>query len=156
MPNPTSEITSHITLPLVIAQFVLIIAVFSGTPGNSESLAVTVLATVLIIGAIGVAFWALHAMRMHTFTVMPAPRETGVLCTNGPYARVRHPMYSAVILGCLGYCIYSQQFSKWMVLLALIAVLLTKLGLEEILLRAKYSTYSDYSKTTSRLLPGIY
>jgi protein-S-isoprenylcysteine O-methyltransferase Ste14 len=78
------------------------------------------------------------------------------LITTGPYAFVRHPIYTGLLLGILGSAI---AVGEWRGLLAMvfgIAALWPKLRLEEKWLRAEFGeSYEAYSRKVSALLPHV-
>lgn len=117
----------------------------------------SLLALIAIALAAALALWALASMPGGTFRVMPEPSDSGQLATDGPYRRIRHPMYSSVLLGCAGLVALSSAIllalPAW---LALTAVLLLKIRHEERLLSQRYANYAGYASTTWRLLPGIW
>ena len=90
------------------------------------------------------------------FTPFPRPREAGHLVETGPYAVVRHPVYSGGILLFLGI---SLALSPWaLIAVAALAVLWAlKLRVEERFLLARYPAYADYrTRTRYRLIPFLY
>lgn len=95
-------------------------------------------------------------MRAGTFTVVPEPRSTAQLVTRGPYARVRHPMYTAVLLGALGAALMRNSAIDWIACVLLVVVLLLKINREEQLLMTRYPEYVDYRSRTAALVPGCY
>ena len=90
------------------------------------------------------------------FTPFPKPAEAGELVEGGPYAVVRHPVYSGGILFAAGI---SLALSPWA--LAATALLIVfwalKARVEERLLVARYPAYADYAERTRyRLIPYVY
>jgi protein-S-isoprenylcysteine O-methyltransferase Ste14 len=90
------------------------------------------------------------------FTPFPKPAEGGALVEEGPYAFVRHPVYSGGLLVAAGI---SLALSPWSLLLAaaLAVVWALKASVEERFLTARYPGYADYcSRTRYRLVPFVY
>ena len=52
--------------------------------------------------ALGLALWTFKHNRLGNFNIIPDIKEGCQLITSGPYAYIRHPMYSAVLLFALG------------------------------------------------------
>jgi len=77
--------------------------------------------------------------------------------TSGPYRFVRHPGYAAAIAMFVGIPL---ALASWWGLLPAglaIALLVVRTGLEDRLLQAELSGYSDYARRTRhRLVPGIW
>ena len=60
---------------------------------------------------LGLLLWAWAFSRLaRSFGIVPADRG---LVTSGPYAVVRHPLYSAYLLGGIGYLIQSMSVGTW-------------------------------------------
>ena len=87
---------------------------------------------------------------------MPEPSANATLITNGPYKFIRHPMYTAVLLFCVGLLICNFSLLRTVLVTALIIVLIIKLTLEEKLLLQKFEAYQDYHKQTYRLIPLVF
>jgi protein-S-isoprenylcysteine O-methyltransferase Ste14 len=141
---------------LVGLQFVLLawLAVQAATgfdPGR-----VPVDAAVAAAAAVVLGLWALSANRPGNFNIRPLPREGGHLVQHGPYRWIRHPMYSALLLGGVAAARLSGDGSTWLVLAALAVVLRIKSAVEERGMIARYPAYQDYQRRTRRFVPGLY
>jgi protein-S-isoprenylcysteine O-methyltransferase Ste14 len=91
-----------------------------------------------------------------SLTPFPAPAESGELAEAGPYAVVRHPIYSGGILFAAGIAL---ALSPWaLVGAAVLAVVWAlKARVEERFLTARYQEYADYRmRTRYRLVPYVY
>jgi protein-S-isoprenylcysteine O-methyltransferase Ste14 len=89
-------------------------------------------------------------------TPFPAPADTGELADAGPYAIVRHPIYSGGILFAAGIAL---ALSPWALAgtAALALVWALKARVEERFLAARYPGYADYrTRTRYRLAPFVY
>jgi len=170
---------------LVAAQFVLLgvlaLAAWAGvravdwaTAADDAGLLLRLLLAAVAIGA-GVALGAaaLRANRPGNFNIRPEPYASGQLVQAGPYRRIRHPMYSAVLLVGLGAALlagavpatgFAAGFAApaalaWAALATLAAlavVLALKAGVEEKALSRRYPAYAAYVASTSRFVPGLY
>lgn len=75
----------------------------------------------------------------------------------GPYAIVRHPMYSGAILYMLGMPLLLGSWIGLAVLPLIIAFLIVRIFLEERTLRRGLSGYGEYaSRVRWRLIPGLW
>jgi protein-S-isoprenylcysteine O-methyltransferase Ste14 len=93
---------------------------------------------------------------VRSFHAAANPTE-GELVTNGPYAIVRNPIYTAAILFTwIGVAVH------WSVVNALLGLvvaagMLLRIFAEEKLLRARYgAAYGDYEKRVKRLVPFVF
>jgi len=113
-------------------------------------------AAVAAVAAVALGLWALSANRPGNFNIRPSPREGGHLVQHGPYRWIRHPMYSALLLGGVAAARLSGDGSTWLVLAALAVVLRIKSAVEERGMIARYPAYQDYQRRTRRFVPGLY
>jgi len=90
------------------------------------------------------------------FTPFPRPRDPGGLVDSGPYAVVRHPVYTGGILLFAGI---SLALSPWALLgtSALAVLWALKSRVEERFLAVRYPGYAEYrARTRFRLVPFVY
>ncbi|MGH3127036.1 MAG: methyltransferase family protein [Gaiellaceae bacterium] len=147
--------------------------------GGWVALQFALLATILVVGLLapgwpeGARWWLKGAGVLLVFggaflivlasralgsglTPFPKPTEEGQLVDDGPYAVVRHPVYTGGILFAVGI---SLVLSPWAVAAtAILAVVWALKGrVEERFLRERYPAYDDYSsRTRYRLVPFVY
>jgi protein-S-isoprenylcysteine O-methyltransferase Ste14 len=100
--------------------------------------------------------WALSCNRPGNFNIRPAPRAGGQLVRSGPYRWIRHPMYTAVMLGG-GACVWAAP-SAWsaLALALLVFDLVIKAGFEERWMLLQHPDYAAYRAGTWRFLPPIH
>ncbi len=78
------------------------------------------------------------------------------LIVSGPYALVRHPIYTGIITGFLGSTIALGQIRGIIALLLVSGALWAKLRMEEKWIREQFgASYDDYSHRVSALVPFI-
>lgn len=143
---------------LVAAQFALI-ALIAWKAGpfflalQASALAWSVLAAGVLLGA-----WAIATNRPGNFNIRPTPKPGGVLVVAGPYAWIRHPMYSAILLmglaGIYGVDIPGRTLVGT-AFFALLGVLWVKAGIEEKLMLSMHPGYADYMKQSSKFIPWL-
>ena len=110
---------------------------------------------VLLIVITGIlSLWVIIYNRFGNWSVFPQPKEHSQLIMKGPYRFMRHPMYTAVILGGFSCVAHNQTLQSAVSLLALIVILNIKARYEEKLLRFHFADYSAYqSATPNRFFP---
>ncbi|MCM2372709.1 methyltransferase family protein [Aporhodopirellula aestuarii] len=110
-------------------------------------------ALVLIVAGalLGIGAWLTFGLTK--ITVMPELKDEARLITNGPYRFIRHPMYTAVALFCLGFVVASPSLWRILIWIALVVVVTAKSRIEEAFLLDRFSEYSQYKKRTGRFLP---
>lgn len=111
-----------------------------------------VMATVgLLLG-----FWALLQMPRSSFSMHPLPKKAGSLQIQGPYRFMRHPMYTAVLLTCMGWLHNRGGNTHLLAFMLLTFIFLVKIKLEEQYLRSKFAEYELYQQKTKRLIPWVW
>ncbi|MFV0634772.1 methyltransferase family protein [Demequina sp.] len=111
------------------------------------------LALVLIlVGAAGVI--ATGTSLGASLTPSPVPNEAG-LVGSGLYRWARHPMYSALVVICLGVAVGSGSAWCYAAVGVLCVFFAFKARLEERYLLTAYDGYRDYAAVTGRFVPKI-
>lgn len=100
------------------------------------------------------AVWAGRELG-RSFTTFPKPIPAG-LVTSGPFAVVRHPVYSGGLVLFLGYSLVAS-IPSLVLTVGLGLLWAAKLGLEERLLVGAYDGYAAYRRRVRwRLIPLVY
>ena len=99
---------------------------------------------------------ALVVNRPGNFNIRPDPKTGGRLVRTGPYRYVRHPMYLAVLLGCLGLFLEDPAWWRAVALVTLVIVLHLKADIEERALQRLHPEYRVYAQRTARLVPFLW
>jgi protein-S-isoprenylcysteine O-methyltransferase Ste14 len=106
----------------------------------------------VVAGAL-VVLAGLIALGTH-LTPMPRPKPTTELVTGGIYRWIRHPLYTGIILVCVGWAIYTASISRLVFTMGLWVLFNYKCRLEEQYLLERFEAYKDYMSRTGRFLPG--
>jgi protein-S-isoprenylcysteine O-methyltransferase Ste14 len=114
-----------------------------------------VLGVVLLAAGLGIAVWARrHLGRNWSSNVVVKQDHT--LIRTGPYRRLRHPIYSGLLLAFLGTAV---TIGEWRALLAFALCFLSfalKSRAEEARMRETFPEYDQYRRETSAIVPGVY
>jgi protein-S-isoprenylcysteine O-methyltransferase Ste14 len=79
------------------------------------------------------------------------------LITTGPYAVVRHPIYTGSLAGFLGMAIAVSQVRGVVALVIMFLSFWIKLRMEEEWMRSQFGeTYADYARRTAALVPHLF
>jgi len=137
-------------LPLVF--IIGAIAALAAT-GNLLSMSPFVIAAQIL--AVMLNVWARASFKKGTFRVAAAPAGSSII-TDGPYRLIRHPMYSAVLLFVWAGVVSHLSALTISIGIAVTAVAIVRVIVEERLLRASCPGYADYAKSTKRLIPLVF
>ena len=78
------------------------------------------------------------------------------LITTGPYAVVRHPIYTGILIGFLGMAIAISQVRGFIAFVLVFLALWLKLRMEEQWMRSQFGeTYATYARRTAALVPYV-
>lgn len=147
-------------LPLMIA--VLLIGSESWFQGSvlgarmyPASLPIALLGALLVIGGVFFACWARYVIGSNWSSEVQV-KQGHELIERGPYAYVRHPIYTGLLLAFLGT---AMAIGEWRGLLSLAIVAASfwfKLRLEERWMRENFGqAYTDYMRRVKALIPGV-
>jgi protein-S-isoprenylcysteine O-methyltransferase Ste14 len=110
----------------------------------------------LVAAGVGIAIWA----RRHIgefWSARVTLKEDHRLIQSGPYARVRHPIYTGVLVAMMGTALF---VGEWRALLGVLLVFVThwlKARREEALLTEQFGAeYREYRERTGSLVPRVY
>lgn len=113
----------------------------------------------LIVFVLGIAFrwWAIVVLGRF-FTVDVQIARDHELVASGPFRLVRHPSYTGVLLGFVGFAF---SLANWIALLVIVVpiflALRRRMEVEEAALSgALGEKYTNYMRRTKRLMPGVY
>lgn len=122
--------------------------------GSWSRLFVVVAGAVLFVtgGVFGIAGVAVLGRNR---TPYPQPREGSELVQHGIYARVRHPLYTSVMLASLGWALMWQSAAAFGAALVLIPFFQAKARREERWLREQFPRYVEYERRVPRFIPRI-
>jgi len=85
----------------------------------------------------------------------PSPKENSELITTGLFSKMRHPIYSGILLLAFSFALYQNSGFKILISFFLLILFYFKTGYEEKQLILKFPEYKNYKNTTGRFLPKI-
>jgi protein-S-isoprenylcysteine O-methyltransferase Ste14 len=121
-------------------------------PGDWGSYAALALGGILVLigGAVGIAGVMVLGRNRTPF---PKPRAGSQFIQHGIYARVRHPLYSSVVLLSLGWALLWQSWPALVSAAVLMPFFRAKAKREERWLREQFPGYADYARRVPGFLP---
>jgi len=112
-------------------------------------------AAVLAMAGLVLALWSRVSLGRN-WSGQVTLKEDHELVTSGPYALVRHPIYTALILLFGGFALLLGSASAWLGLASLTWSFWVKLRQEEALMIGRFpKDYPAYMERTKRLFPAV-
>ncbi len=146
---------SLVSTVLVVLQFgllaLLVLSTRWETSLNAWPPAIFLFAMGVVLG-----LWTLGHNRLGNFNIRPEVKHTARLVTSGPYRRIRHPLYVALLLASAAFVCVDSRAWRIAALVALLLVLILKAQREEKLLSARFADYPAYAARTRRFIPFVY
>ena len=142
----------------VLGQGVLLAVVIAGGPvwrGQWQSVAFTLSgAWLLLVGVVCGVAGTISLGR--NLTPFPKPAAGVSLVRTGIYAIIRHPLYTAVFCGSVGWALVWRSGPALAVALVLAPLFDAKARREEHWLRQQFPEYAQYARRVRRFIPWVY
>lgn len=106
----------------------------------------------ILLGAAGM-LWSGRDLGS-ALTPLPIPNGQG-LAAKGIYRFARHPMYTSILVICLGVAVGAGKIQVYVVVCALALFFEAKTRSEERYLVTAYDGYAEYAARTGKFVPGI-
>lgn len=142
---------------MVPAVLLVYIALFAQQlpPHGSPATAIGILGAILCALGIAFAIWA-RASIGDNWGMPMTQRKTPQLVTRGPYAYLRHPIYTGVLLGMMGTMVVANPRALVMWPITCTYLCVSALKEERDMLRLFPDDYRDYMSRTKRLVPFVW
>ena len=119
--------------------------------------ALQALGLAVLVGSTFFIMWVMHANSFAAAVVRVQSERGHRVVDSGPYAFVRHPMYSGAIVFFVGAALLLGSWWGVAMSLLFVALFAIRAGIEERALIAGLPGYADYAaRVRYRLLPGIW
>jgi len=117
--------------------------------------ALEVLGAAIMLAGIGLTLWARVHLGANWSGTVTVKVNHGLIRT-GPYARVRHPIYTGILLAAVGTALLQRQISGLLGVALVFAGFWVKLKREEQFMTETFGAqYESYSRHTGALLPRL-
>jgi protein-S-isoprenylcysteine O-methyltransferase Ste14 len=105
--------------------------------------------------AVALLLWARLTFGRRSFHAAANPTAGGIV-TTGPYAYIRHPIYTAACL-----FVWAGVIAHWSTTAAVLGSLvligaLVRMGCEELMVVEQYPEYAEYARKTKRMIPFVF
>lgn len=143
-------------IPFSILGFLLAVGGVLGLLYRGELLSPQPLVIGLQVLALVFMLWARATFGLRSFHAAANTTE-GELVTRGPFALVRNPIYSAVILFTWAGASAHLNLASAALALLVLGGMLVRIHFEEQALRERYgAAYADYCRRVKRLVPFVF
>ncbi|CAN0237930.1 unnamed protein product [Pylaiella littoralis] len=140
----------------VVAQFLLLLFVAMGSVPLIGGLAMFLVGPGFLAGGIGLCAAGVKGLAK-SLSPWPAPVKDNVLETEGVYGLVRHPMYTGLVMVCVGSGVLTDSPTRMLLSFVLALVLDKKAEKEEAMLVGLHGTaYEEYCKAVAKFVPRLY
>ncbi|MGV1756664.1 methyltransferase family protein [Rhizobium sp. A22-96] len=155
--DPWSRLSN--TVPIWICAFLLVVSPswlgslsFRLVPQNLTYYGIGAAMTVI---GLGFAIWARYHLGRNWSGVITVKQDHALIRT-GPYALVRHPIYSGLILAILGAVLARGDVAALLAFAFMLYAVLRRVGIEERWMSETFGRdYADYKATTPALIPFL-
>jgi len=156
-----NKVSSYLAYAFIILGFVFLFAnkkVF-GVPYSQITPHTTALGIIgMIVDLLAVAFaiWARITLGSN-WANMIALKENHQLIQSGPYAIVRHPIYTGFVFATLGISITIGRLTDYLGVFIMLIGMLIRIKDEDALMAKEFTIeHADYRKKTKKLIPFIW
>lgn len=150
-------------LPVILTLIIFVVIVRIGSLQGyisaeiwPQTLAVELIADALTVLGMAIAVWARRTLSSN-WSAAVVFKENHNLITDGPYAYVRHPMYTGLLTMFLAVAILVGQVVGFIVFAIAVFGLLIKARSEENLMLKHFpKEYSKYKERTKMIIPFVF
>lgn len=149
-PHLGREAVWWVAAQVVLFAVWLAVAVTTAEPASTSR---AVIGGLMIVGAVGIMEASRRALGRN-LTPYPQPRSGATLVSTGIYARIRHPIYTGVVLLLAGASVLAGSIAAGIVAVGFLAFFTAKSSVEERALAINVSGYQQYrTAVRGRFLP---
>jgi protein-S-isoprenylcysteine O-methyltransferase Ste14 len=142
----------------VLGQSMLLCGVIAGgilCRNQWQSLALTLSGVFLLVIGAGCGLAGTVSLGRN-LTPFPKPAATVTLVQTGIYGLMRHPLYTAVCCGSVGWALVWRSWPALLAALVLAPLFDAKARREERWLRQQFPEYAGYERRVRRFVPWVY
>lgn len=155
--QPLADKIFMLAFGLVALSWFLVIGFDQRMHASHVPTALQALGLAMLLGSVGFIMWVMHENSFAAPVVKLQTERGHRVVSTGPYAWVRHPMYSGSVLFFVGAPLLLGSWWGVAMLPLFIALFAIRAGIEERALIAGLPGYADYAtRVRYRLLPGLW
>ncbi|GAA0673950.1 protein-S-isoprenylcysteine O-methyltransferase Ste14 [Sphingomonas insulae] len=126
-------------------------------PLGTAAIGAAIVTALLFAVALALFLWSTAAMG-HNWSLVARVRSDHQLVTRGPFAHIRHPIYTALALVVVAAAVATGRLPRLLIALPLYGLgTWLRVRIEERLLHAAFGVaYEDYAGRVKRFLPSVF
>jgi protein-S-isoprenylcysteine O-methyltransferase Ste14 len=110
----------------------------------------------VVLAGLGFSIWARRVLGRNWSAIVTVKQEHELIQT-GPYRYIRHPIYTGILVGCIGSAIPASEWRGYGACLLVLLAFTIKLKIEEHWMTEYFGPlYAQYQKRTRMLIPFIW
>jgi protein-S-isoprenylcysteine O-methyltransferase Ste14 len=150
--------TQMVTTAVIVLSFCLLFTPkLSGIHGSGAtpiSVALAIFGDILCITSILFAIWARLTLGRNWSGVVATVKDDHELVQSGPYAFVRHPIYTGFLFAMVGTALATGTIASYLAPMVGLVGFLLRIRIEEALMTAQFpNAYPEYKLRTKSLIP---
>jgi protein-S-isoprenylcysteine O-methyltransferase Ste14 len=111
----------------------------------------------LVLAGLGFAIWARVVLGHNWSGLVMMVRDGHQLVQDGPYAIVRHPIYTGLLAAILGTALTLGTLASWIAVASGLAGILLRVDVEERLMASEFGdAHAAYREKTRKLIPFVW
>ena len=111
----------------------------------------------IVLSLIGVGVILIALANLNTnLSPFPSPKSSSDLIQHGVYAFIRHPIYTGIVVGGIGWGLVSLNAIRILIAGLLLLLFYFKARYEEGLLRQRFEAYPEYMKRSGMFFPRLF
>lgn len=115
------------------------------------------LGALLAVAGVAWAIWARLMLGLNWSGLVMQVKERHELVQTGPYAIVRHPIYTGILAAVLGTALTLGKLASYLAVAAALVALLTRVEIEERMMAAEFGeAHAAYRRRTRKLIPFVW
>jgi protein-S-isoprenylcysteine O-methyltransferase Ste14 len=113
------------------------------------------LGAILVAAGLGFSVWARRHLGRN-WSAHVVVKEGHSLIRTGPYRRLRHPIYSGILLAFLGMAAAIGELRGFLAFVPALVSFAQKSRVEEARMREIFAEYEQYQRESAALIPFVY
>ena len=155
--QPAADKAFMAAFALAVLAWIVVMGLERRLRPTDVPIALQALGLVLYFASTGFILWVFRENPFATPVVKVQVERNHRVVSSGPYAYVRHPMYGAMILFCVGVPLVAGSWWGLLMVPVFVALLALRARIEERALIDGLPGYADYvARVRYRLVPGLW